>query len=83
MSEKDLIPRLDACFKLIKHAQDSDKSANPMLDRLQEQGLVYAGFLTDLQENRIQNPGSVAEMTALIKEFCQLIETEFPPLQPT
>jgi hypothetical protein len=65
-----LIPRLDACVRLIE----------PSETLVLSHATVYAGFLSDLVENRIDpaNP-SVNDMLGMVGEFCQLVEVEYSP----
>jgi hypothetical protein len=63
-----LMPRLDACVRLI------DSSEMLVLSH----ATVYAGFLSDLVENRIDPTSSSAiDMLGMVGEFCQLIEVEY------
>ena len=62
-----LIDRLNNCFSLIRSAGNA---------ALEQQALIYAGFLTDIQAGKIDFGAPEMEMTGLIEEFCQLIETE-------
>lgn len=74
-----LITRLDGCFELIHQAKsESEIGPRPILDQLNEQGLVYAGFLTDVQAGRLAATSNTVEMVKLVEAFCQLIETELP-----
>lgn len=65
-----LAERLDTCFGVIHNASNSE---------LEQQAIVYAAFLTDLQTGKIGVgvPASeLQEMMDLIQQFCHLIETE-------
>lgn len=62
-----LIDRLNNCFSLIRSAGNV---------ALEQQALIYAGFLTDIQAGKIDFGAPETEMMGLIEEFCQLIETE-------
>lgn len=74
-----LIARLDGCFELIRQAKsESEIGPRPILDQLNEQGVVYAGFLTDVQSGRLAATPNMVEMVKLVEAFCQLIETELP-----
>jgi hypothetical protein len=66
---RGLIPRLDACIRLIGESETL----------VQSHAMVYAAFLSDLAENRL-NPEAqpVIEMLGMVGEFCTLIETEYP-----
>ncbi|MDH0342152.1 hypothetical protein [Chromobacterium haemolyticum] len=75
-----LITRLDVCFELINRAktQMDGLEPRPVLDDLREQGLVYAGFLTDMQAGRLATSTQTSDMVKLVEAYCQLIETELP-----
>lgn len=62
-----LIDRLNNGFTLIRSAGNA---------ALEQQALIYAGFLTDIQAGKIDFGAPEMEMTDLIGEFCQLVEAE-------
>lgn len=63
-----LIDRLDKCFSLIRAAKNSE---------LDQQALIYAAFLTDIQAGKIKSDtAEIPEMLDLIEQFCQLVEVE-------
>lgn len=74
-----LITRLDGCFELINQARsESEPGPRPVLEQLNEQGVIYAGFLTDMQAGRLAVSNNTVEMVKLVEAFCNLIETELP-----
>lgn len=77
-----LIGRLNACFGQLSDAQADAKARGaqrPVLAELQQQGLIYAGFLTDLKSGRIRGEiRTIQESVSLVERYCELIETELP-----
>ncbi len=63
-----LIDRLDKCFSMIRSANNAE---------LEQQALIYAGFLTDIQAGNIKSDApEISEMVGFIEQFCQLVEVE-------
>lgn len=74
-----LIVRLDACVGLINDAlkKEEPPASEDTLNRLREQGAIYAAFVTDCSANRIDwrvKPAS--ENLKLVAAFCGLVESE-------
>jgi len=77
-----LIARLDGCFERISQEKSVGVTGSrPILDELNEQGVVYADFLAEVQAGRLAINGNAAQMMKLVEAFCQLIETELPTTQ--
>jgi len=79
------IARLNACFGLIDQACDAAENvaSQSVLTRLQEQGAVYAAFLTDCSTGRVEWRTKQAMTNLdLIESFCDLIETELKQQEP-
>lgn len=76
---EQLIARLDACVGLINDAlkKEEPPASEVTLNRLREQGAIYAAFVTDCSANRIDwrmKPAS--ENLKLVEAFCALVESE-------
>ncbi|MEX3628420.1 MAG: hypothetical protein VB138_01970 [Burkholderia sp.] len=66
VSVNRLVDRLDACTARLG-GESSERA----------QAIVYAGFLTDLSEGRLDvGDSEIGEMVDLIAQFCDLVEAQ-------
>ncbi len=83
---EQLIARLDACVGLINDAlkKEEPPSSEATLNRLREQGAIYAAFVTDCCANRIDWPvKSARENLKFVEAFCALVESELNNVEKT
>lgn len=76
---KDLGPRLQSCFGLIRRVKEhslSEGVTRPVLDQLIEQGETYQSYLMMVSLGRPPNQAEVSKMLSIIEKFIELIEVD-------
>jgi hypothetical protein len=72
-----LTTRLDNCIPKIRSALQDEGQNHVDLHTLEEQAIIYAGFITDVKEKRIDwKDKTVGKILELVDEFCGVIEQD-------
>jgi hypothetical protein len=72
-----LTTRLDNCIPKIRGALHDERQNHVDLHTLEEQAIIYAGFITDVKEKRIDWRNQVVgKILDLVDDFCEVIEQD-------